>query len=210
MAAPKPKDPEQEARLKAMKEHCTALYREPLYDENDKEYIIGEYRWSSKKILNMNKNQVYRGLADNDDQPHGWGLMQHHNGISQDCARWDRGVPNGKGSFRDPEGGVFYGCWVNGKRDGVGCSINDQGHMFMETYEKGTIMSKQKWKIDKEHVRCAHCKTQYLEKHNKMECRYHPDGTDWEDRYSCCGALSKHSPQGCAVDYHRTSLAAPK
>lgn len=42
------------------------------------DYIIGEFRWSAKKILNVTANQVYRGLADEDDKPHGWGLMQHH------------------------------------------------------------------------------------------------------------------------------------
>jgi|EP00670_Eutreptiella_braarudii_P009153 hypothetical protein len=197
--APKPKDP----KLEAMKEACTRLYREPAYDENHQDYIIGDFRWSTKKIVNVTSTQVYRGLADEDDKPHGWGLMQHHNGISHDCARWEHGVPNGRGVFRDPEGGAFYGEWVNGKRHGLGCSINKLHQMLIEQYEHGQLQSKTKWKIDKEHLRCAHCNCLYMEATNKLECRYHPDGVDWEDRFTCCGALQKHNPQGCAVDYHR-------
>mmetsp|Transcript_17921 Transcript_17921/g.31816 ORF Transcript_17921/g.31816 Transcript_17921/m.31816 type:complete len:207 (-) Transcript_17921:1657-2277(-) len=206
MAAPKPKDPE----VEAMKAECVRLYREPAYSENDEAYIIGDFRWSSKKIVNIDSNTVFRGLADEYDKPHGWGLMQHHNGISHDCARWDQGVPNGRGIFRDPKGGAFYGVWRDGKRDGVGCYINEQRHMFVEVYNYGELVKRIKWKIDKEHVQCAHCNALYMDATNKLECRYHPDGVDWEDRYTCCGAMKKHAPQGCAVDYHRTSLEAPK
>eukprot|EP00667_Euglena_gracilis_P020964 EG_transcript_22787 len=176
--AAKPKDP----RLEALKEECLKLYREPPYLENHEDYIIGEFRWSAKKILNVTANQVYRGLADEDDKPHGWGLMQHHNGMSQDCARWVHGVANGRGTFRDPEGSIFYGTWVNGKRDGVGCSITAARHMFVEQYVAGELKAKTKWKIDKEHKQCAHCKGLYVEATNKLECRYHPDGVDWEAR----------------------------
>lgn len=76
------------------------------------------------------------------------------------------------------------GGWgpVNGKRDGVGCSITAARHMFVEQYVAGELKAKTKWKIDKEHKQCAHCKGLYVEATNKLECRYHPDGVDWEAR----------------------------
>eukprot|EP00996_Jenningsia_fusiforme_P002087 NODE_2931_length_1086_cov_35.082932_g2688_i0.p1 GENE.NODE_2931_length_1086_cov_35.082932_g2688_i0~~NODE_2931_length_1086_cov_35.082932_g2688_i0.p1 ORF type:complete len:167 (-),score=24.83 NODE_2931_length_1086_cov_35.082932_g2688_i0:435-935(-) len=128
-AAPKPKDPEKEARIRAIKEYCQKLYQEPAYGEADQEYLIGDFRWSKKKIVNVSSTQVFRGLADEEDKPHGWGIMQNHNGFSQDCSAWFQGVANGRGSFRDPDGGVFYGTWKNGKRDGTGCSINKERQM---------------------------------------------------------------------------------
>jgi len=196
--APKPKDPQ----LEALKDQCTLLYRQRPYDENHADYLIGEFRWSKRKIINVTTNQVYRGLADEDDKPHGWGLMQHHNGISHDCARCPGRVSHSTLRPRDPNG-IFYGVWKDGKRDGVGCSINAARHMLIETYANGELKSKVKWKIDKEHLQCAHCGGLYMESTNSLECRFHPDPVDYDDRYKCCGALTKHNPQGCAVDYHR-------
>eukprot|EP01012_Entosiphon_sulcatum_P045649 TRINITY_DN60956_c0_g1_i1.p1 TRINITY_DN60956_c0_g1~~TRINITY_DN60956_c0_g1_i1.p1 ORF type:complete len:209 (+),score=30.05 TRINITY_DN60956_c0_g1_i1:25-651(+) len=193
--------------MKRIKEEVNLHYHTLPYDESDREYIVGEFRWSSKKIVNLGSNQVFRGLADTRDVPHGWGVLQHHNGIAQDCAAWTQGVPNGRGVFRDPEGGVFYGTWRNGKREGWGCSVDKEHKMFLECYEDGKLAKKIKWKLDKEHLKCAGCGTMYLEKTNKTECRYHPDPVNWEDRYSCCGALAKHNPQGCTVDFHRVNIA---
>ena len=81
-SCPKPNDP----RLEAMKEACTPLHLEPAFDENRQEYIIGDFHRSTKKIVNVSSMQVYRGQADQDVKAHGWGLMQHHNRISHDCA----------------------------------------------------------------------------------------------------------------------------
>ena len=48
--------------------------------------------------------------------------------------------------------------------------------MFIEQYTAGELTSKIKWKIDKEHLLCAHCKGLYMDATKKLECRYHPDG----------------------------------
>ena len=114
------------------------------------------------------------------------------------------GAVNGRGVFRHPEGRAFYGEQVKDKRHGLSCSINKLHQMLIEQYEHGQLKSKMKWKIDQEHLRCAHCNCLYMEATNKLECRYHPDGVDSEDRFTCCGALQKHNPQGCAVDYTKT------
>lgn len=40
-------------QLEALKEQCTLLCRQRPYDENHADYLIGEFRWSKRKIINV-------------------------------------------------------------------------------------------------------------------------------------------------------------
>merc|ERR1719215_844505 len=46
-------------------------------------------------------NQSFTGLARNGangpNTPHGWGVLEHHEGFSQACAMWRDGVADGAG-----------------------------------------------------------------------------------------------------------------
>merc|ERR1711957_70713 len=100
-------------------------------------------------------DQTFSGLthktSKGDQTPHGWGVLEHHQGFIQACAMWTNGVADGPGMWASCAEGkeqCGYGTWVDGKRDGYFALVKEGG-VFIEEYLVGELARRIKWRKDK-------------------------------------------------------------
>ncbi|CAE7359189.1 unnamed protein product [Symbiodinium pilosum] len=157
------------------------------------------------------KDQTFTGLTHGTPKgahtPHGWGVLEHHEGFLQACAVWRDGLADGPGMWSSTMGGkeqCGYGTWVEGKRHGFFALIKEGG-TYVEEYDAGELKRRIKWRKDKLHVTCARCGMLFIPSANTADekfCRFHLSKPDYDGRYPCCGALHSVNPRGCATSMH--------
>eukprot|EP01063_Lacrimia_lanifica_P020512 TRINITY_DN2780_c0_g1_i1.p1 TRINITY_DN2780_c0_g1~~TRINITY_DN2780_c0_g1_i1.p1 ORF type:complete len:207 (+),score=52.36 TRINITY_DN2780_c0_g1_i1:48-668(+) len=202
MAAPgaKPVDEELAAAKKALDLQMNA----PVYNTCSPVYIGRE--WQGCEVVHsiaFGKDQKFSGLARH-GVPHGWGILEHHLGLTQTCSHWCEGVANGPGTLQTDET-LHYGTWALGVRIGYFALVKE-GAMYIEQYgEDGKLLRRIKWRRDKIHTPCTRCGKMFVPAANSEHaplCRYHPDPADFKGTYPCCGAMQVYTPLGCSLTVH--------
>jgi hypothetical protein len=161
------------------------------------------------ELVAWGRDQTFTGLTHGTPKgahtPHGWGVLEHHEGFVQACSMWIDGVPNGPGmwlSLSNQQCG--YGTWVDGKRDGYFALVKEGG-VFVEEYAFGELKRRIKWRKDRLHKTCTRCKALFVPSANTSAekfCRFHWEAVDADGRFPCCGALQSVNPRGCALSMH--------
>lgn len=199
--------------LAAVKAALDAQMRRPPYKRFSELYSGEEF--SDSKFVALapwGKDQSFSGLARGTHKgaqtPHGWGVLEHHDGFMHACAVWRDGLPDGPGMWASSAAGkeqCGYGTWVDGKRDGYFALVKEGG-VFIEEYDKGILQPKRiKWRRDKLHVLCSRCDFLFVPSANTSDekfCRFHPQRPDKDGRLQCCGALESFHPLGCLTSMH--------
>jgi len=177
----------------------------PVYEEE--EFARATY----VSISPWGNSQVYSGLAHGTHKgahtPHGWGILEHHEGFLQVCSMWRDGIADGPGlwvNVREGQEQCGYGTWIDGKRDGY-FSLVKEGGVYVEEYDMGELRRRIKWRKDKLHVKCTRCNALFVPSANTSEtklCRFHPERVNYEGIYPCCGARAVVNPRGCSNSMH--------
>lgn len=168
------------------------------------------------ELVPWGKDQTFSGLTHGTPKgahtPHGWGVLEHHEGFLQACAVWRDGLADGPGmwaSIVDGKEQCGYGTWMQGKRHGFFALVKEGG-VYLEDYDNGELKKRIKWRRDKLHVTCARCGLLFVPSANTSEekfCRFHLSKPDYDARYACCGALHAVNPRGCATSTHVEPVA---
>lgn len=74
--------------------------------------------------------RTFRGPLNAQNQPHGHGNMRREDGSEESCGDWLNGSLTGLGLLRMPDGDVFEGQFVAGKRKGFGILWNADGKLL--------------------------------------------------------------------------------
>mmetsp|Transcript_38577 Transcript_38577/g.71752 ORF Transcript_38577/g.71752 Transcript_38577/m.71752 type:complete len:238 (-) Transcript_38577:34-747(-) len=205
--APKKEDP-----LAEVKAILDRQMRHQPYQRFDKFYEGDDFADALFTELSpWGKDQTFTGLAHGTPKgahtPHGWGVLEHHEGFIQACAIWRDGLADGPGMWASGAVGkeqIGYGTWTEGKRHGFFALIKEGG-TFIEEYFEGELKRRIKWRKDKLHVLCARCNMLFVPSANTTDekfCRFHLSKPDYDGRYACCGALHSVNPRGCATSMH--------
>eukprot|EP00760_Papus_ankaliazontas_P011528 PhM_4_TR14830/c0_g1_i2/m.25115 len=135
--------------LTAVKKELSELMLRLPYDPDSTMYISRDYIGADITDIPFGKDQKYYGMVLH-GKPHGWGIVEHHDGLVQTNERWLDGVPCGFGTLSVAgEYRAWYGHWVQGKREGYFATVKD-GIQLIEVYEKGTgnLLRRIKWRKD--------------------------------------------------------------
>eukprot|EP00928_Gymnodinium_smaydae_P065337 TRINITY_DN484_c0_g1_i1.p1 TRINITY_DN484_c0_g1~~TRINITY_DN484_c0_g1_i1.p1 ORF type:complete len:290 (-),score=49.56 TRINITY_DN484_c0_g1_i1:27-842(-) len=199
--------------LAATKAALDAQMRRPPFERFAPTYDGEEFQACRfNALVPWGRDQTFTGLTRGTHRgahtPHGWGVLEHHEGFSQACSMWKDGTPAGPGTWTlaSPEAGkeqCGYGTWVDGKRDGFFALVKEGG-TYVEEYAAGELKRRIKWRKDKLHVKCTRCHSLFVPSANSAEklCRFHWNAVDVDGRYPCCGALQAVNPRGCATALH--------
>mmetsp|Transcript_98966 Transcript_98966/g.171491 ORF Transcript_98966/g.171491 Transcript_98966/m.171491 type:complete len:263 (-) Transcript_98966:106-894(-) len=206
-AAQKKDDP-----LAPVKAALDSQMRRPPYERFSRDYD-GEHfaRATYNALVPWGRDQTFTGLTQGTPMgahtPHGWGILEHHEGITQACAMWLDGVASGPGMWLNVAAGreqCGYGTWVDGKRDGYFALVKE-GNTYIEEYDFGELKRRIKWRRDKLHTKCVRCNSLFVPSANtpaEKFCRFHSQKPDHEGRFQCCGALLEVNPRGCCTSMH--------
>eukprot|EP00931_Biecheleriopsis_adriatica_P026116 TRINITY_DN1591_c0_g1_i1.p1 TRINITY_DN1591_c0_g1~~TRINITY_DN1591_c0_g1_i1.p1 ORF type:complete len:266 (+),score=55.16 TRINITY_DN1591_c0_g1_i1:36-800(+) len=187
------------------------MRRQP-YRRFDKIYEGGDFAESRfAELVPWGRDQTFTGLTRGTPKgahtPHGWGVLEHHEGFVQACAVWRDGVADGPGMWSMSAEGqeqCGYGNWVEGKRDGYFALVKEGG-VYIEEYDRGDLKRRIKWRKDKLHVKCTRCNMLFVPSANTSEekfCRFHLNKVEHDGRFPCCGALQSVNPRGCSTSMH--------
>ncbi|CAK9078003.1 unnamed protein product [Durusdinium trenchii] len=185
--------------------------RHQPYERFDRIYEGDEFADSRfAELVAWGRDQTFTGLTRGTPKgantPHGWGVLEHHEGFLQACAIWRDGVADGPGMWASVVDGKEQcpGPVRGGKRHGYFALVKEGG-VYLEDYDHGELKKRIKWRRDKLHVTCARCGLLFVPSANTSEekfCRFHLSKPDYDGRYSCCGALHAVNPRGCATSTH--------
>mmetsp|Transcript_77027 Transcript_77027/g.121625 ORF Transcript_77027/g.121625 Transcript_77027/m.121625 type:complete len:242 (-) Transcript_77027:58-783(-) len=211
-----PQPAKKEDPLAGIKAELDAQMRRAPYERFADMYNSTEFMDTRfHELVPCGQDQTFSGLthatAKGSHIPHGWGVLEHHEGFIQACSLWTDGVPNGPGTWIScSQEQCGYGNWVNGKRDGF-FSLVKEGGVYLEEYASGELKRRIKWRRDKLHKKCTRCNALFVASANCTEklCRFHWDAVDGDGRFPCCGALQSVNPRGCATSYH-VELESPE
>eukprot|EP00930_Biecheleria_cincta_P058513 TRINITY_DN44331_c0_g1_i1.p1 TRINITY_DN44331_c0_g1~~TRINITY_DN44331_c0_g1_i1.p1 ORF type:complete len:225 (+),score=28.20 TRINITY_DN44331_c0_g1_i1:156-830(+) len=205
-----PGEAKKEDPLSAVKSALDAQMRQQPYRRFGQEYEAGEFAdCRFAELVTWGRDQTFTGLTHQTPKgqhtPHGWGILEHHEGFVQANAMWRDGVPDGLGMWAMAgQGQCGYGTWVDGKRDGYFALVKEGG-VYIEEYAQGELKRRIKWRKDKLHVTCTRCNMLFVPSANTSEekfCRFHLSKPDYDGRYPCCGALREVNPRGCSTSMH--------
>ena len=188
------------------KKDLDLLMRAPPFSSISPKYIGIE--WQCCVVVSnvaYGKDQKYSGFSL-DSEPHGWGVLEHHVGLTHSCGSWKHGIADGSGMLTTTTPPTaLYGTWANGVRVGF-FVLCKEGAMFIEEYSaSGELLRRIKWRRDKLHKKCDRCLTLFIPSANTPDCslcRFHPEHPDHNGTYACCGAMKVYNPRGCALTTH--------
>eukprot|EP00927_Polykrikos_kofoidii_P079501 TRINITY_DN76281_c0_g1_i1.p1 TRINITY_DN76281_c0_g1~~TRINITY_DN76281_c0_g1_i1.p1 ORF type:complete len:250 (+),score=33.06 TRINITY_DN76281_c0_g1_i1:138-887(+) len=198
--------------LAGVKAALDAQMRRPVYERFSSMYEGEEFDQTRfNALVPWGRDQTFSGLTRGTHKgphtPHGWGVLEHHEGFMQICSMWEDGVPGGSGMWLNVAHGAQqcgYGTWLAGKRDGYFALVKEGG-VFLEEYDMGQLKRRIKWRKDKLHKTCVRCGALFVPSANTSAekfCRFHLKQVDIEGRYPCCGALQSVNPRGCTTSMH--------
>jgi len=198
--------------LAAVKAALDAQMRRPPYKRFAEVYDKEDFSKAKfASLVPWGKDQTFSGLVHrtsrSEHTPHGWGVLEHHEGFLQACSLWYNGYANGPGMWAqcvDGKEQCGYGTWVEGKRNGYFALVKEGG-VFIEEYANGELKRRIKWRKDKLHLKCIRCNMLFVESANDASekfCRFHPKKSDKDGRFPCCGALQSLNPRGCCTSMH--------
>lgn len=205
-----PPPPKKEDPLASVKAILDTQMRQPPYERFATLYEGDEFRATRyAELVPWGQDQTFTGLTHGTPKgpqtPHGWGVLEHHEGFVQACSMWTNGAPDGQGMwFSTGQEQCGYGTWVEGKRDGYFAFVKEGG-VFIDEYAMGELIRRIKWRKDKLHKKCIRCNALFVPAANTSAekfCRSHWDAVDADGRFPCCGALQKVNPRGCTLSMH--------
>jgi hypothetical protein len=72
-----------------------------------------------KRLIYIDKNEVYEGEVDDNDVREGWGIYKYTNGDVYE-GKFKGGIKEGKGEYVYTDGSYYRGDWKNDKKNGYG------------------------------------------------------------------------------------------
>lgn len=207
-----PPPPKKDDPLAGVKAALDAQMRRPPYSRFSGDYDGEEFAHAKfAALVPWGTDQTFSGLTRpsqlGSQTPHGWGVLEHHEGFIQACSMWRDGVADGPGMWAMSATGqeqCGYGTWVQGVRDGYFALVKEGG-VYIDEYVQGDLKRRIKWRRDKLHILCSRCNTLFVPSANgaaEKFCRFHLKRVEADGRYPCCGALETLNPRGCTTSMH--------
>jgi hypothetical protein len=95
-----------------------------------------------KRIVYIDKKEVYEGEVDECDAREGWGIYEYNNGDIYE-GKFKSGVKDGKGEYVYADGSYYRGDWKNDKKHGYGTykfnRLEYDGYWENDEFKEGVV-----------------------------------------------------------------------
>lgn len=107
-----------------------------FYPNDEKKFVKKYKNTLIVEILVVNKQEIYTGSINYNNQKHGFGVSILKNG-SKYTGFWEKNSFEGWGEFIDTDGNIFHGLFKKGKLNGKGKKFSINGNYYEGDFKDG-------------------------------------------------------------------------